>query len=282
MLAGLLALAGCSGLVLAPSHPDLAAEAPGLGGIQPVEAELASATGCTIDYRIYSPPEVASGTLQSTLVILGHGFLRSQQRMAELAEVIAAAGIPVATLDFCNMRFWDGRHQQNGLDMVALSQHLRAGDGEAARGQRVIYAGFSAGALAALVAARNDPNALGAVTLDLVDAQGIGEHAARGLDKPLIGLAGERSNCNANDNARAVFAAAQQARMTRIPGSGHCDFEAPTDALCELVCADPDQADAQTTAQLRKQIQHQTLAAIQALISGSAENRDRTATPAAG
>ncbi|MEA3642066.1 MAG: alpha/beta hydrolase, partial [Lamprobacter sp.] len=199
----------------------------------------------------------------STLVILAHGFLRSQQRMVGLAEAIAAEGVPVATLDFCNMRFWDGRHQQNGLDMIALARHLGAG-------ADVIYAGFSAGALAALVAARNDPNALGAVTLDLVDAQGIGQQAARNLNKPLIGLAGESTNCNAYDNARELFSATDQARLMRIPGAGHCDFEAPTDALCELLCTDPDQADAKRTAQLREQILSQTLAAIESLIQDDA------------
>ncbi len=272
MLAGLLALAGCSGLILAPSEPELPQQALELSEIRTFEGELSSATGCPLRYRLYRPAEEVSSApafaQASALVVLGHGFLRSQQRMAELAEAIAAAGIPVATVDFCNMRFWDGRHQQNGLDMMALSRHLGAGDGDGA--PRVIYAGFSAGALAALIAARNDPNALGVVTLDLVDAQGIGEHAARGLGTPLIGLAGEPTNCNANDNARAVFAATHQAQMTLIPGAGHCDFEAPTDALCELVCADPDQADAQTTTQLREQIRRKTLEAIRSLSRASA------------
>jgi dienelactone hydrolase len=290
MLAGVLVLAGCSGLILAPSDPGFSRDEPGLHGLQPLEeGELASATGCTIAYRLYRPAEVSTSAQASTLVILGHGFLRSQQRMTELAETIAAAGIPVATLDYCNMRFWDGRHQQNGLDMIALARHLGSGsgsdavagaehayrphaeraDGSHARVEHVIYAGFSAGALAALVAARNDPNALGAVTLDLVNAQGIGERAARDLDKPLIGLAGEATNCNANDNARVVFAATDQARLMSIAGAGHCDFEAPTDALCELVCTDPDQADANRTAQLREQIRSQTLAAIESLMDGS-------------
>ncbi|MCF7978272.1 MAG: hypothetical protein K9L82_09680 [Chromatiaceae bacterium] len=148
--------------------------------------------------------------------------------------------------------------------------------------RRVIYAGFSAGALAALVAARNDPHALGAVTLDLVDAEGIGEKAARDLDKPLIGLAGESTNCNANDNARAVFASTSWARVTRIAGAGHCDFEAPTDDLCELVCTDPDQAGVERTAELREYILSQTLQAIDALITGSANGWDTLTLPVSG
>ncbi|NEX18461.1 MAG: hypothetical protein C1943_18125 [Halochromatium sp.] len=170
LLAALLALVGCSSLILAPSDSAVQLADPGLDGRRPVEGVLSSATGCSIHYRLYKPAVAGTSAQASTLVILGHGFLRSQARMAGLAETIAAAGIPVATLDFCNMRFWDGQHQQNGLDMMALARHLGGV-------QPVIYVGFSAGALAALVAARNDPEALGAVTLDLVDAQGIGKRA---------------------------------------------------------------------------------------------------------
>jgi dienelactone hydrolase len=247
---------------------------------EPITGELVSATGCVLDYRLYLPPEGAASAPMPAMVILGHGFLRSQDRMSGLAEAIAADGIPAATLDFCNMRPWDGRHQQNGLDMIALARHLGAANDAGAdgpepgaaraQGERVVYAGFSAGALAALVAARNDPSALGVVTLDLVDAQGLGREAARGLDKPLIGLSGEPTNCNANDNARGVFAATRQASRVVIPGASHCDFEAPTDALCELLCADPDQAGPERTARLREQIQDETLQAIQSLFSAGA------------
>ena len=331
ILAGLLLLAGCSSLLLAPSRPDLPQIDVGVGDIQPVEGELASATGCTIHYRVYRPAEVPSSVQAPALVILGHGFLRSQQQMTGLAETIAAAGIAVATLDFCNMRFWDGRHQQNGLDMVALARHLATSakaisasdsalesasnsasppqtmnpllqfnggsvtdSGPAAKATAglaggakeafggVIYAGFSAGALAALVAARNDPSALGVVTLDLVDAQGIGERAAQGLDKPLIGLVGEPTNCNANENSSAVFAAMHQAQQLRIAGAGHCDFEAPTDALCELVCTDPDQLDQKGTAQLRELILGQALSAIESLINGANSQWKTAAAPASG
>ncbi|WP_207173296.1 alpha/beta hydrolase [Halochromatium glycolicum] len=182
--------------------------------------------------------------------------------MSGLAKALATQGIPVATLDFCNMRPWDGRHQQNGLDMIALAEHLkvRVGAGQ------IVYSGFSAGGLAALVAARNDPNAIGAVTLDLVDAQGIGLRAVRELDKPLLGLAGEPTNCNAGNNARAVFAASDDARVQPIPGAGHCDFEAPTDALCELLCEDPDQAQPTRTAALREQIIATATDAIESMI----------------
>lgn len=267
---GLLTLMGCSSLIL-QTEPISKPAAASLE-LKPMTGRLSSATGCTLDFRLYEPnaqrlPEVAGETppkrvRKPALVILGHGFLRSQARMIGLAEALARRGIPVATLDFCNMRVWDGRHHQNGLDMIRLADHLAPNVGA----ERILYSGFSAGGLAALVAARNDPNAVGAVTLDLVDAQGIGVRAAAGLETPLLGLTGEATNCNANNNAGAVFAASENAEVQRVPGAGHCDFEAPTDALCELLCEDPDHGSPAVTAALREQIIARATAAIGALL----------------
>lgn len=148
--------------------------------------------------------------------------------MVDLAEALAETGIPTVTLDFCNTRFWDGRHFRNGLDMVRVADVLEA--------QRVVYAGFSAGGLAALVAGRNDPRSIGVVALDLVDAGQLGEGMAAGLDRPLIGLVGDPSPCNASNNGLAVFAATDQAVVERVAGAEHCDFESPTDWLCRWIC----------------------------------------------
>ncbi len=225
----LLLLAGCSGLAPRPEAGASQARLP--SGVTVTLGRLASATGCPLDYRIYRTAG-APGDGDRDWVILAHGFLRSQQRLSDLAARLAKDGVPVATLDFCNQKSWAGRHVQNAQDMQALARHLGA--------ERVIYAGFSAGGLAALLAARADPKALGVVTLDLVDTQGLGVRAARGLDKPLLALAGEPTNCNAQGNAEAVYAAAGRARVRHIAGAGHCDFESPTDTFCELVCTDPD------------------------------------------
>jgi hypothetical protein len=125
-----------------------------------------------------------------------------------------------ATVDFCNARPWDGGHAQNGRDMVALAKSL---------GKRpVVYGGFSAGALAALVGARQDPSSLGVVALDLVDDGGLG--------LPMFGLMGEPSACNAQGNGTSVYSAARFGNAEVIQGAGHCDFESPTSWFCELVC----------------------------------------------
>lgn len=227
LLAGLVmtcVLVGCAGLLRAPEPT---APAPWPAGVGLRTGSLPSSTGCALDWRLYRPAQPAT----NGLVILAHGFLRSQARLRDLALALADAGLPVATLNLCNMRPWNGSHTQNAQDLRALTTALGA--------RRVLYAGFSAGALAALLAARSDPNAVGVLTLDLVDAGGIGARAAAGLRVPLVGLAGEPTNCNAGDNAQAVFAAQPRARRQRIPGAGHCDFESPTDRLCQRVCTDP-------------------------------------------
>ncbi|WP_201247129.1 alpha/beta hydrolase [Halochromatium salexigens] len=270
---GLLLLAGCSrppwvpgGLELAPQSGLDAGSGAGMDGGRPEHGVLPSTTGCPLAYRLYRPEAAARSAREPTLVVLGHGFLRSQARMRGLAEAIAAAGLAVATLDLCNMRPWAGRHQQNGLDMIALARHLQA---EVGGGER-IYVGFSAGGLAALVAARHDQRALGVVTLDLVDTQGIGQRAARQLEQPLLGLAGSPTDCNAQGNAEALFAERKQARLLRIPQAGHCDFEAPTDVLCEWLCADPAPGTAREKRRLRAWVMRQAVAAITALAAGRA------------
>jgi pimeloyl-ACP methyl ester carboxylesterase len=204
----------------------------GLSEVAITRGSLASSTGCSLSYTLYRPPATHRTTAARPLVILGHGFLRSQKHMAGLAMAIAEAGIPAATIGFCNMRPWNGRHQQNGSDMIALASRLAPTVGAEA----TLYAGFSAGGLAALIAARRDPGSLGVVTLDLVDAEGLGRRAAAGLRKPLVGLMGEPTNCNAHGNGRAVFGASPQSALHAIAGATHCDFEAPTDRICKLLC----------------------------------------------
>ena len=165
------------------------------------------------------------------LIILAHGFLRDQRNMRGLALALAQAGYRVATLNSRHDSPVSGGHAKNSRDMVALARHLRAG--------RVIYAGFSAGALAALLAADSDPTAVGVLTLDLVDSQGLGLSAARGLELPVVALAGAPSNCNANNNAAPVYQAMAQVQLTPIPEASHCDFESPSDWLCRTLCQVP-------------------------------------------
>lgn len=222
-----------------------------------------SGTGCEIGYSIVRP----AGPTRPVDVILAHGFLRSRARMSGLADALAANGIVTLTLDLCNMRPWNGAHETNADDMRRLARELGRDD--------VVYAGFSAGGLAALLAASRDPETAGAVVLDLVDRDGIGARAAAGLDAPLHGLFGDPAACNADGNGRRVLETAPLAYSAIAVGASHCDFEAPTDVLCQLFC-EPADRPAQAAPRQRQRIIDWSIAAVADLLG-----RDR-ASPTPG
>ena len=190
--------------------------------------EARSLAGCRYAYRVYEPVRAAG----RATVLLGHGFLRDQDTLVDLARALANAGFPTATLDFCNMRPWSGNHERNARDLVALAGRLDAND--------VVYAGFSAGALAAVLAGAADPAARGVVTLDLVDQGELAARALDTLDAPLVGLQGPPSACNANGSGQRVFGARPDAPLATLAGASHCEFESPTNRLCEIACGDED------------------------------------------
>ena len=194
--------------------------------------EARSLAGCRYDYRVYAPAGRADADEAVATVVLGHGFLRDQDTLVGLARALANAGFRAVTLDFCNMRPWNGRHRENARDLVALADRVATGD--------VVYAGFSAGALAALLAGAADPDTRGVVTLDLVDQGGLAATALETLDAPLVGLQGPPSACNANGSGQRVFDTRPDAALDTLPGASHCEFESPTNRLCEIVCGDDD------------------------------------------
>ena len=248
-----LLLEGCQAIV-AP-RPEIAQAAATDAAVQ-VRVEtgaLTSSSGCGIDYRIYRPGD-ADGPVQ---IVLAHGFLRSKARMDGLATDLAAAGFATAAIDLCNMRPWDGAHRQNADDMRRVAAQLGSAG--------VLYVGFSAGGLAALLAASADAGSLGVVTLDLVDLDGMGELAATTLSRPLVALVGEPSRCNAQNNGLPVFAAAPNAEIQRIKGATHCDFETPSDGLCRLACESGDRS-AVDSQRIRAQIVKTTVAAAGRLL----------------
>ena len=179
--------------------------------------------GAKLAYSLHTP----EAPVTDALVVLGPGFLRGKERMAELADHLASHGLRVVVPDFRHSRPWAGRHRENAADMIALARHLGA--------ERVIYGGFSAGGLSALIAAAEDPRAIGFLGLDLVD-NGEGQSAAAAVRFPLHGLFAPPSPWNANGNGRAVFAAARRSIAIEVKEASHCDFEFPSDWKCRLFC----------------------------------------------
>jgi len=183
-----------------------------------------SSSGCKVTYTYFKPRERSN----DVLVILGHGFMRSKKRMAPLAGHLASWGLPVVNLEFCNSKFWAGNHDLNGADMVAVAQKIHTG--------KVIYVGFSAGGLAAILATHLDHNTLAFFGLDMVDNKGLGKEKAPNLMVPMYGLMAAPSACNAKNNGLDIYALASQSKVMEVMDSSHCHFEFPVDGKCSLVC----------------------------------------------
>jgi pimeloyl-ACP methyl ester carboxylesterase len=172
------------------------------------------------------------------MVLLGHGFMRDLTHMRGWAQLWASYGVPTAIMSFCNSSFAAGHHDRNAEDMAALAAELHNGP--------VIYAGFSAGGLAALIAASRDPRAAGYLGLDPVDSGGLAAPAAARLALPALFLEGEPSSCNAQGNMAPIVPARRGAGVAavRVLHSVHCMFEDPSDAACASVCGSVEPEDA--------------------------------------
>lgn len=188
------------------------------------DGKLASSSGCEVNYTFFEP----EGEFSDVVVVLGHGFMRSKQRMDHLAQHLASWGVAVVNVDFCNSRWWAGHHDRNGADMVAVSQQLRA--------EKTIYVGFSAGGLAALVAADLDRGAVAVFGLDMVDNKGLGKKITPQLSIPFYGLVAPASICNAKNNGLDSYVLAPVSLAVLIEDSSHCHFEFPVDGKCSFFC----------------------------------------------
>ncbi len=148
--------------------------------------------------------------------------------MAPLARHLASWGLAVVNLEFCNSKFWSGNHVLNAADMVAVARKIGAG--------KVIYVGFSAGGLAALLATNLDNKAMAFFGLDMVDNKGLGKEKAPNLMVPVYGLIAAPSACNAYNNGTESYELASHSNLIEIVDSTHCHFEFPVDGKCSLVC----------------------------------------------
>jgi len=189
-----------------------------------IEEKLRSVTGCEVVYTYFRPEKLSV----NVLVVIGHGFMRSKKRMADLARHLAGWGLPVASTEFCNSKLWAGNHDLNGADMVAVARKLNAG--------RIIYTGFSAGGLAALAAAGSDNKAIALFGLDMVDHRGLGQKIASELAVLFYGLMAAPSICNADRNGLQSYSAASEARVIEVEDASHCHFEFPFDTKCTIAC----------------------------------------------
>lgn len=187
---------------------------------------VTSVRGCDVAYAIRRPATPVNGPV----AIIAHGFMRDGSYMAGWAEAIARLGITAVTVDLCASSAIDGRHADNGADIVALRHSL--GIGEA------IYVGVSAGGLAALIAASRDPEGTrGLLLLDPVNAGGQARSAAGKVRAPVAALVSKTQVCNAWGNIEPALHTLADATTVRIANASHCDFEWPGDRFCRVACA---------------------------------------------
>lgn len=190
---------------------------------EPLTGNLISEYGCTLDYEYYRPhPQEEERT-----VILAHGFMRSLKSMRGWASFWQPQGIGTVIVSFCNSSIFNGHHQRNADDMTALREHLEL--------ENVVYAGFSAGGLAAYLAALKDESASAYLGLDSVDSGNLAETANTALEVPSFFLVAAPSACNAQNNMlETIFKHSYP--MSHIDGATHCHFESPYDARCSWLC----------------------------------------------
>jgi len=167
------------------------------------------------------------------MVFLAHGFMRDLETMRGWAEHLASHGIPVTVPSLCNSTLLAGRHDRNADDLVAMADELQAGS--------TIYAGFSAGGLAALLAAAADPRAAAYVGLDPVDSGALARGAAVAV--PATMFIAEPARCNAYNNIIDPLPDDHPFEIIPIPHARHCDFENPHDSRCERVCGSVQPAE---------------------------------------
>ena len=190
-----------------------------------------SVTDCNMNFTVYSP-----SIENPPVVILGHGFARGPGTMTGWADHLASWGVKVLLPTLCHYNILAGvDHEKNGLNMVELGQSYGANE--------VIYAGHSAGGLAAIIAASLDINNLGVLGLDATDTEGIpgvddfiGQQYASSVTSTAFSVRGEPSSCNSDGNGLDLFEMMPNSYKAKVDEADHCDFEYPTNFGCEVNC----------------------------------------------
>ena len=208
------------------------------------ETRTAAVTNCpSMEYVVYTPYAD-----DPPVVVLGHGFARGPDVMSGWAEHLSSWGVEVLLPTLCHYNIFAGvDHEMNGQNMTELAD-IHGAD-------RVVYAGHSAGGLAAIIAASQDMGAIGVLGLDATDTDGapgvpdaIGRVYAGTVMSPAFAISGEPSSCNSDNNGLELFRLMSDYRAVKVTSSDHCDFENPTDVVCTLSCENqsPEFNDAET------------------------------------
>jgi pimeloyl-ACP methyl ester carboxylesterase len=231
LLVVLASTAGCSGTYTNVGWEQSSVEPqdqlliePGPSVYNQTQGEMKSEYGCVVNYRRYQP----ISPVTSTTLIIAHGFQRKMANMAGWGEHFASHGVAVIVPEFCNSSWIQGRHDRNEWDLVQLANALGT--------DQRLYAGFSAGGLSAMLAARSDPLSVAYLGLDAVDNKGMANEQPLNVQLPALFIVAEPSACNAQNNMQPVIEQYPKSALLLVPRATHCHFEDPYDKRCELVC----------------------------------------------
>lgn len=221
MLAAAAFVAGCAAT---------GAQVPSVPGVL-VRSITVEVAGDTTMADVYQP----EATEPYAVVVLAHGFSRSRSTLAVLGLELAGAGFAVVVPDLPH--FADHAANARFLQALAGVIEQRSNFELNLGAQRIIFAGFSAGGGASLVAAAFHGDALGWIGLDPVEHVKTAATVAPRLSAPAFVIRAPASACNAESNFAAALALLPELVQDQVElSASHCDFEAPTDALCTLVC----------------------------------------------
>jgi dienelactone hydrolase len=222
-LAAVLALQGCA----APSPPP---------PTRTLTLQLAP-EGRTVTVDVHAPAGQVRGA-----AVLSHGFTRSRTTMAGHAHALATDGVLALTVDLP----YTFDFERNALALGDLVGRLRRTETFGTPVDRVILIGFSAGGLSSLLAAHTEGVA-GYVGLDPFDrlhrdrGGALGLEAAPQVRVPTLLLRAPPSSCNAQSVAAPWAGALSGLESDEIiAGASHCDFESPTDRVCQWACGGAD------------------------------------------
>ena len=70
-------------------------------------------------------------------MLIGHGFMRDGTFMQGWADAFTDAGLTAVTVDFCASSVGDGKHADNGADLVAVRRALLQDEDAVEIGRRV-------------------------------------------------------------------------------------------------------------------------------------------------
>jgi len=226
-LAGLVALALSAAIVGCCGTAARTYQSSARPAVETVRVKLPAGAA---DVDIYWPDTVEP----APLMIVAHGFSRQRHNMSGWGRHLAEEGFVAVVPD---LPAWSDQ-VRNGRFITELRAYLRAGGSWKQRidPSRVGLMGFSAGGLASLLSAADDPGLAIWVGLDPVDRNGIGAKAAPLVTCRAVVLTAEPSACNSQGNARGIVAALPRGEHFAIAGAVHVDAEWPTDWMAEAVC----------------------------------------------